>query len=281
MSSVSALTWRFFHPWWTYSNNEKAVRGSDGKAVHYSAYSDELMDADAEAMWNIGKRAFDEMDVDSLEQFESLDQSFHDWISSFRKQLHKLQNQHFFSLISPDGKAQPADFLLTTSELAVVTIMEHSLSSQSIKAELGSYTDDFFRDLYLHCSLVELAEAFTLRSTMESGVIVAALRAAECLKRGLAGESGGESAHKLFAKLALEGAKKRHANDPKQREKQFVRERFLEWEADPKRYKSIAKFAQDMLDKLEHLESQRVIEEWVRGWRRQAANDEIGSLPAD
>ncbi|MGJ7533908.1 hypothetical protein [Variovorax sp. ZT5P30] len=63
------------------------------------------------------------------------------------------------------------------------------------------------------------------------------------------------------------GAAAKLAKDPKQFEKAAVRECWNAWQADPSRYKGVAAFARDMLQKFERLESQPVIERWCREWK--------------
>lgn len=61
-------------------------------------------------------------------------------------------------------------------------------------------------------------------------------------------------------------AVRRHAADPKQVEKERVKECWQLWRRDPSRYAGKAAFARDMLSKFESLESQRVIERWCKEW---------------
>ena len=77
---------------------------------------------------------------------------------------------------------------------------------------------------------------------------------------------------------ARAGGAERHRRDPKQADKNFVFECYKEWKSRPERYKSKAAFARDMLDKCEHLESQKKIEDWIRLWDRQS--DETGTQRA-
>lgn len=74
---------------------------------------------------------------------------------------------------------------------------------------------------------------------------------------------------------ATENAKKKHANDPKQAEKKFVRECWDEWQKSPEQYKNNTKFATAMIDKFrpdnpeeesKHLSSVKVITEWCAEW---------------
>ena len=58
----------------------------------------------------------------------------------------------------------------------------------------------------------------------------------------------------------------RYKQDPKQKERKFVFECWNAWQVEPEQYKSKAEFARAMLDKCEHLVSQKKIEDWCRSW---------------
>jgi hypothetical protein len=62
-----------------------------------------------------------------------------------------------------------------------------------------------------------------------------------------------------YGKIRLE-------NDPKQAEKLFVKECWEKWQQAPSSYKNKTKFANDMLEKCEHLTSQKKITDWCREW---------------
>ena len=70
---------------------------------------------------------------------------------------------------------------------------------------------------------------------------------------------------KQFASL---GGKARIANDPRQAEKAFVKDCWLEWQKKPGSYTGQAEFARDMLTKCENLKSQPAIENWCRVWKK-------------
>jgi hypothetical protein len=67
-------------------------------------------------------------------------------------------------------------------------------------------------------------------------------------------------------------------NDPKQTEKKFVRSCWLAWKINPKRYRSKAAFARDVLTKCEHLQSAKVIEDWCREWEESEPNASTAHL---
>jgi hypothetical protein len=75
--------------------------------------------------------------------------------------------------------------------------------------------------------------------------------------------------HRLDSKRAGERAAKRHAKDPKQAAKAFVRQCWDDWQSSPDSYRTTAAFARAMLDKFpDLLSSQPVIERWVRTWKQ-------------
>jgi len=63
-----------------------------------------------------------------------------------------------------------------------------------------------------------------------------------------------------------------HVGKPKQQEKSFVKDCWLEWKKDPSRYKSKAAFARDMLEKCEHLTSTDKICRWCNAWEKDLPN---------
>jgi len=67
---------------------------------------------------------------------------------------------------------------------------------------------------------------------------------------------------------AINAAKIRWEKDPKQTEKLFIKECWNDWSDDPRKYKSKAEFARDMLEKCENLSSQKIIEDWCREWEK-------------
>lgn len=71
------------------------------------------------------------------------------------------------------------------------------------------------------------------------------------------------------SKNAAKNAAKRHANDPKQADKDFVFECWCEWQKKPVQYKSNADFARSMIDKCEHITSHKNITDWCREWKNQ------------
>lgn len=70
-------------------------------------------------------------------------------------------------------------------------------------------------------------------------------------------------------KIKSEAANIRWQLDPRNNEKYFVKECWLDWKKTPNRYKSKIDFAKDMLEKCEYLTSTKVIEDWCRKWDKE------------
>lgn len=62
------------------------------------------------------------------------------------------------------------------------------------------------------------------------------------------------------------------AIDPRQKDKQLVKDCWEQWRKFPARYKSKAAFAKNMLETFDSLTSQPVIERWCRDWEREASH---------
>lgn len=68
--------------------------------------------------------------------------------------------------------------------------------------------------------------------------------------------------------ISRKGGRARWENDPRNFEKSQVKECWLAWQSHPNSYKSKAEFARDMLDKYEHLKTEKTITDWCRDWEK-------------
>lgn len=80
------------------------------------------------------------------------------------------------------------------------------------------------------------------------------------------------------SKVARMGGIVRALRSPKSKEKDFVLECWRAWQAKPSQYRGKADFARDMLQKCQHLVSQKKIEDWCRGWERESKNNSTSSV---
>ena len=67
---------------------------------------------------------------------------------------------------------------------------------------------------------------------------------------------------------AKKAVREKLKRDPKQKEKRFVFTCWQEWQNSPERYSSKVAFSRDMLDKCDHLISNKKIEDWCREWEK-------------
>lgn len=72
--------------------------------------------------------------------------------------------------------------------------------------------------------------------------------------------------------IARRSAEMRRKIDPRTSEKEFVHDCWRRWRLNPDAYRSKAEFARDMLEKCEHLKSQKKIEDWCREWEKLEPN---------
>jgi hypothetical protein len=106
-----------------------------------------------------------------------------------------------------------------------------------------------------------------LSSARAMGYAIASLDLAQEYERTVAG-SASNGIRFALRTIGQSGGKAKHAKDPKQVEKKFVRECWNEWQRDPAKYKTKAAFSRDMLEKCTHLVSQKQIEDWCRDWEK-------------
>jgi hypothetical protein len=79
---------------------------------------------------------------------------------------------------------------------------------------------------------------------------------------------GAEQGRSRAKQRVADGGRARWAKDPKTAEKSLVKSCWDQWRGDRKRYRSKAAFSRDMLQKCEHLTSQKQIEDWCRKWEK-------------
>ena len=271
---MSSLSWRFFHPWWTYSSTgETAIRRSKEQIIRFNDNPEDLLPDDAATLWQLGNRAFKALDCKSLEAFSKAHSTYENWIAAFRAILRESETGVTFTTNS--GEALAIDWLVEAPPHVILLAIATTSSPKE-----ANITGALIQQLFLLCCLEEVNEAAELLVFHEQGAVTVAVNAMESLMIGLGVPHHGDVEQAARSRINSAAAAARHAKDPKREEKQFVHACYLEWQADPSRYSSVARFARDMLDKLTHLESQRVIEGWVRAWRRNASIDEIDILPA-
>ncbi len=94
------------------------------------------------------------------------------------------------------------------------------------------------------------------------------------LHMGISIGSAEQAVKSALSAKAAAGGRNRYKNSGKPEAKEFVKACWLQWQAEPSRYRNPTAFATDMLEKFEDLKSHDVIMQWARDWKRDM------SLPA-
>ena len=125
------------------------------------------------------------------------------------------------------------------------------------------------KHLFLLHDLVEIDNALIAMPIDGAEAVIASISASNALSNALSIDAGNIKLQKVRCDIAKRGAMAKLASDPKQKDKIFVKECWKDWQEIPSKYKSKVKFAKDMLDKCEHLESQKVITDWCAKWGKE------------
>jgi hypothetical protein len=141
----------------------------------------------------------------------------------------------------------------------------------SLTIKTRAVDDDraMYQELFLFHVLREVDNALIGLKQDCREAMVAGIEAANALCNAVAIESVDEHMANARTRLGYYAVTEKHKHDPKQRNKAFVRDCWEAWQKHPSNYKGKAAFARDMLDKCEHLESTKTIEDWCRRWEAE------------
>ncbi|MDP2323803.1 MAG: hypothetical protein Q8N51_07215 [Gammaproteobacteria bacterium] len=244
-------------PFLTYSDSKNyKFLNSKGMQIHRNPRN-----PDSDAIWRIGRDAYTLLKVTDQADFGSRFVTFMREIQILKHVM--LKELAEAGLSDPDGKE------LAWGEVTPVEALAMTHSRLKGKENRG--------ELLAFACLREIDDALMGMDMDGRGAVAAAVQAAHTLADAQAFFNGSEQFRSVRSQMAYAAAMARHSRDPKQADKKFVYECYRDWRANPSRYKSKAAFARDMLDKCEHLESQKKIEDWVRKWDSTEGD---GTLPA-
>jgi hypothetical protein len=128
-------------------------------------------------------------------------------------------------------------------------------------ADLLSQSQRFLEMLAVEQTVLVDEQKLAIAELMDTGTNLAVT----ALKRGV------DMARQRAREVNAKGGRSRWTNDPRTNEKLLVKTCWMEWQTDQARYKSKAAFARDVLQKCEHLSSQKQIEDWCREWEKTEA----------
>lgn len=246
-----------YHPYLTFSDGRNTSCFIDPNGNRR-----EDLSPSADALFLIGSEAFKRLPkLGSRKDFDSALSAYYEFIGELRL-AYRARNfvckNHFGDVI---------DFDWSDAEDQQVV----EVAWQLMFAVPSSVDVDLYAELFLFRTLRAIDDAIIAMDLDSMDAISLAIDAANSLANATAITSGSEKLQKARQDMAYQGAIARLARDPRQREKKFVYECWLDWQKQPdkcKRYKGKAAFARDMLSKCEHLASQKKIEDWCRNWEK-------------
>lgn len=241
---------RSYDPYLTFSNTlNTCLIGYDGEEI-----------LDTESLFNLGIEAYKNIGlIQSKEVFDEVIASYLEIIEAWRKALPRKN----ITCKSPVGK----EFILDWSKAEDCQIVNAGWQIYSKQQfPVNDSNKVVHAELFLILALIEIDYA-NMNTIIDSVVAVgSAIEAANAFSNAIAIISENEKLQDIRKDFAYRGAIARIERDPKQHDKKFVYKCWQEWQENPKRYRSKAAFARDMIDKCEHIVSNKKIEDWCRKW---------------
>jgi|CXWL01.1.fsa_nt_gi hypothetical protein len=217
---------------------------------------------DTESLFYLGKEAYKYFldGIETEEDFDEIIASYLEMINIYRQILPKKK----IKCINPNGK-----------EFAFDWNQAHDCELVNVAWQLFQQTPKesgedkvIYAELYFFLALIEIDNAYMAMTFNPVDAVTSAIEAANALANAIAIKSDNEKLKEVRRDMAYQGAIARIRLDPKQNDKKFVFTCWQEWQDCPERYSSKASFARDMLEKCEHLVSNKKIEDWCREWEK-------------
>lgn len=270
-SAKTLSTYRFLtiHPFFTYGepNPDQVFKARGGTQVHQVGrpHAD---NPDTKALWNLGKRAYTLLQpIASEEELNDELAEFDAFIEEARITIYKSMIQGKIRGVTPAGSIADPEWI---KELPESEILDICWGMGTAKGPISDESlADVFHTLFCFAALIEIENAYIGLFFDGRDAVSSALAAAEAVFNAETIANRTERIQEARREIALQGALSRLQNDPRQREKQFVKECWREWREHPSRYASKAAFARDMLTKCSHLQSSKKIEDWTRSWEQE------------
>jgi hypothetical protein len=265
LNSPAVRKFQYYDPYLTYSDpdNECFVdpKGKPGRELN----------PDTEALFRVGKEAFTRLTnggAGNRDEFDLWHAGYWASLDEFREMIRELHTRGKLVPTNDKGECLPIE-IKEIDDSQVVSICWQMYSASWNKAREHDEAKDIFRELFLFHVLREVDNALIGLALDGREAVVAAIGAVNALSNAIAIESGDQHLADARKQLAYEGALEKLKRDPKQRDKAFVRDCWEAWQKNPSNYKGKAAFARDMLNKCEHLESTKRIEDWCRHWEAE------------
>ncbi|WP_143053092.1 hypothetical protein [Nitrosovibrio tenuis] len=220
------------------------------------------LNSDTGALFRIGREAYKQLpEAKSKENFDNAHLGFFKFIDKLRLAFQEMK----FKCKDSSGNMLEIDWS-DVQDHQIVDVAWQIFSKHQATAD--TFEKEAYTELFLFHALIEIDNALICIDLGSTDAVSAAIEAANALSNAMAIESGSDKLQKARQEMAYQGAIARIKRDPKQKEKSFVFDCWQKWQQSPTIYSSKAAFARDMLEKCEHLASQKKIEDWCREWEK-------------
>jgi|SRR3569833_1965126 len=263
LKNLLARQFYYFDPYLTYSdpNNQQFIE-TDGQPSG-------ALCSDGRALFQIGKEAFKRLMQDkesSRERFNERHKGYCEFLDQIAATLSDL-NSKDPNVLSEADEQVSVDFK-ECDDAQLLTVYWQKYLNHSQKAPPDEHVKSLCYELFLFLTLHKIDDAFVVLE-LGGGVGYSAIEATKALSNAIAIESEDKQLAQARSQFAHKAVMEKLKQDPKQGEKNFVKECWQQWQINPESYKSKAAFARDMLDKCEHLKSTKKIEDWCRQWESE------------
>lgn len=224
---------------------------------------------DSFALWRLGKEAFDGLsDVDTSDDFRRRHDGYLKNTEIMKSMLRAACDVGVLQIkLEGEGGTDPMVFdWLSRGEIL-------SLGMGLVGRDSESF--EFLKEDLLFACLEAVQDALDCIALGQSGGAHYAIAAANALADFQAIHSGNQRLQVARQEMGARAAAERYRNDPKQAAKRYVKERFIDWEKNPAKYKSQNAFAMDMLEKVAThpdgkpiISSDTVIKNWIPKWKK-------------
>ncbi|MEB3098814.1 hypothetical protein VCS63_23460 [Achromobacter sp. D10] len=268
---VPASKYQFLtlHPFYTYGqpNEGRIFKARGGKEAQQVGrpHGD---NPDTAALWRLGERAYSLLQpMASVDQFDAELAEFNAFLDDARRGIYASIVGGTIHAVTPDGGDANPDWI---KDLPESQILDMCWGMGTAKGPISDeFLADMFRTSFCLAALIEIENAYIGMFFDGRDAVSSALAAAEAIFNAETIANRTDRMQEARRQIALQGALSRLQNDPRQREKQFIKDCWREWKNDPSRYASKAAFARDMLTKCSHLQSSKKIEDWTRQWDQE------------
>lgn len=257
-----------YDPYVTFSSRENRRFVKAKGESSFEGWSEPL-DEDEEALWRLGKNAFDALNASSRDEFYLAYQTYIDGMQMNREMLAEMAEQGTLLTqnsegenVSPDWSEYPPDEILA---------FVWQIVSQIPREKHPPEFQDLLRQSFLYACLKMIDDALIAYMLDGCGLLSVVLGAASAFSNAEALSSGNPALTKARKELAYKGAMERLKRDPKQADKTTIKSYWDRWKRQPDLYTTKAEFVRDMLDgKTQALKgNSETVNRWIRQWEKE------------